>query len=563
MSRIYSQSDLIAKLDTLRNLPAENELVEFKEAKNGYDFDKIGKYFSALSNEANLKEKPEAWLIFGVEDKKHIIVGSRFRSQNRASLDSLKKEIADKISPTTTFIEIYELDLPEGRVVMLQIPAAPKGLPIAWEGHYYGRVNESHGALGSEKYERIRGQAISHDWSAGICEGATLNDLDSEAIRFAREKYAQKNPRLKSEIESWNDATFLNKARVTLNGKITRTAILLLGKSESEHFLQPGIAQITWILKDRDNIEKDYEHFTCPFILATSNVFARIRNLKYRYIKDQTLFPDEVEQYEPFNIREALHNCIAHQDYTKGGRISVVENEDARLIFTNLGEFLPKSIEAVLKNDAPPSYYRNKFLAEAMRNLDMVDTIGSGIRRMFRNQQNRFFPMPEYDFQRGEVKTTLIGKILDMEYARTLARVPNLSLEEIFLLDKVQKKKALTFEEVRILRQKKLIEGQRPNYFISAKVAQATGQKAAYTKNKAFEKQEYIDWIIKCLKTHKELTRKDIDELLMGRLSENLSQEQKKRKIGNLLSELRIKQTIENKGTDSQPRWVLKEEKIA
>ena len=347
---------------------------------------------------------------------------------------------------------------------------------------------------------------------------------------------------------------------MTINSKITRTAILLLGKPESEHFLQPGIAQIVWVLKDRDNVEKDYEPFTCPFLLATGKVFARIRNLKYRYIKDQTLFPDEVDQYEPFNIREALHNCIAHQDYTKGGRISLVENEDARLIFTNLGEFLPQSIEAVLKSDQPPPYYRNKFLVEAMRNLDMVDTIGSGIRRMFRNQRERFFPMPEYDLQRGEVKTTLIGKILDMEYARTLARVPDLSLEEIFLLDKVQKKNQLTPKEAHILRQKKLIEGKKPNYFIAAKVAEATGQKAAYTRNKGFEKRAYFDWIIQHLRNHEMATRKEIDELLMDKLSATLDEKQKKKKISNLIAEMSRKEIIENrnKGNDYRAEWILK-----
>lgn len=560
MNRIYTPEKLAEKLDLLRNLPAETEMVEFKEAKNGYDFGKLGKYFSALSNEANLKEKPEAWLIFGVENKKHAIVGSNFRNQNRASLDSLKKEIADKISPATTFIEIYELDLPEGRVVLLQIPAAPRGIPIAWEGHYYGRDNESTVPLGIEKIDRIRGQAIDNDWSAGICESATLGDLDPEAIRFAREKYAQKNPKLKSEIELWDDITFLNKARVTTRGKITRTAILLLGKPESADFLQPGIAQITWVLKDRDNIEKDYEHFTCPFLLATNKVFAKIRNPKYRYFKDQTLFPDEVDQWEPFNIHEALHNCVAHQDYTKGGRISVVETEDARLIFINLGTFIPQSIEAVLKSDEPPSYYRNKFLAQAMYNLDMVDTIGRGIKRMFLYQKDRFFPMPEYDLQRGEVKTTLIGKILDMEYARTLAHVPDLSLEEIFLLDKVQKKKQLTPEEAHILRQKKLIEGKKPNYFIAAKVAEATGQKAAYTRNKAFEKRAYVDWIIQHLRNHEMATRKEIDELLMDKLSAALDEKQKKKKISNLIAEMSRKEIIENrnKGNDYKAEWVLK-----
>ena len=58
-------------LNRLCGLEAENEIVEFKEAKSNYDFTKLGKYFSALSNEANLKGKPFGWLVFGIEDKKH------------------------------------------------------------------------------------------------------------------------------------------------------------------------------------------------------------------------------------------------------------------------------------------------------------------------------------------------------------------------------------------------------------------------------------------------------------------------------------------------------------
>ena len=96
------RNELIQTLDRLRNLPAETEIVEFKEAKNNFDFSDLGKYFSALCNEANLKNKPFAWLIFGIEDKKHNIVGSNYRP-HRKDLDSLKKEIADKTINRITF----------------------------------------------------------------------------------------------------------------------------------------------------------------------------------------------------------------------------------------------------------------------------------------------------------------------------------------------------------------------------------------------------------------------------------------------------------------------------
>ncbi|GHV63425.1 hypothetical protein FACS1894195_5630 [Bacteroidia bacterium] len=120
------EQELDKILSEARALKAETEIIEFKEAKEGYDFDKIGQYFSALSNEANLKGKSCAWLIFGVENKKHQIVGSRYRSE-RKDLDKLKKEIADKTTHNLSFVDIYELHKPEGRVVMFQIPSAPQG----------------------------------------------------------------------------------------------------------------------------------------------------------------------------------------------------------------------------------------------------------------------------------------------------------------------------------------------------------------------------------------------------------------------------------------------------
>src|SRR3990172_2757761 len=244
-----TEKELIARLNELRRLPAETEVFEFKEAKNNFDSSRLGKYFSALSNEANLKGRPHAWFIFGIKDKGRTVVGSRFR-ENRKDLDSLKGEIANKTTNRITFIEIYELHLPEGRVVMLQIPVAPKGIPIAFDGHYYGRDGEELSPLNLEEIERIRAQAVSEDWSAVIVPDATIDDLDGEAIAKARENYKNKFPETAKEVDTWDDITFLNKAKVTSKGRITRTAIILLGKSESEHFVSPADVKIRWIFKD-------------------------------------------------------------------------------------------------------------------------------------------------------------------------------------------------------------------------------------------------------------------------------------------------------------------------
>jgi len=542
-------------LNRLCGLEAENEIVEFKEAKSNYDFTKLGKYFSALSNEANLKGKPFGWLVFGIEDKKHNIVGSIYRSK-RKDLDSLKGEMANKTTNRISFIDIHEVNLPEGRVILFQIPSAPKGIPIAFDGHYYARDGEELVPLNIEKIERIRAQATKEDWSAAIVPAATLEDLDEDAIALARKNFKNKFPDKADEVDLWDNITFLNKAKVTSKGKITRTALILLGKDESEHLLNPADVKIRWKLMDELNNDIDYEIFGIPLILSVEKVFAKIRNIKYRYMQEGTIFPTEVAKYEPFSIREAINNCIAHQDYTKNARINVIEMPD-QLIFTNQGSFIPGNVEKVVIEDSPEEFYRNRFLATAMFNLKMVDTAGGGIKKIYNFQRARFFPLPDYDLANDKVKMVLSGKILDLEYARLLAQNKDLTLEEIMMLDKVQKKLPLTDFEEKHLKSKKLIEGRKPNFFISLKVAQKTGQKADYTKNKGFDKQYYLDLIIKAIKQHKELSRKEIDDLLWNKLPDWMSDKQKKNKVNNLIAELSRNKIITNTGTFQDSNWVL------
>lgn len=546
--------DASAKLRDLLDLPAENEVVEFKEAKNGYDFGKLGKYFSALSNEANLKRQATAWLTFGVNDHRQV-VGSNYRP-DRSYLDSLKEEIANQTTNRITFIEIHEVQDDKGRVILFEIPAAPKGLPIAFQGHYYGRDGEALSPLNLEEIERIRSQATQEDWSAMIISGAGLEDLDEEALQVARRNFKNKFPDKAGEADGWDDITFLNKAKLTIKGRITRTALLLLGKEESEHFLLPADAKVRWLLKDHQGNDRDYALFGLPLLLAVDKVYAKIRNLKYRYIREGTLFPEETDQYEPYAIREALNNCIAHQDYTLAGRINVIEREES-LTFTNLGSFVPGDVQRVVMEDAPEEFYRNRFLAAAMFNLKMVDTAGGGIRKLFLFQKQRFFPLPDYDISDSRVKLTLTSKVMDMDYARLLARNVDLTLGEIMALDKVQKRQLLNLNEEKLLKAKSLIEGRKPNFFIAMPVAQKTGQKASYSKNRGFDKQYYLDMICKAVGEHGSMTRKDIDELLWNKLSDWMDDKQRKNKIGNLIGELRRQHRIVNRGSFALPIWIL------
>jgi len=344
---------------------------------------------------------------------------------------------------------------------------------------------------------------------------------------------------LAPEVDGWDDLTFLNKAKVCINGRITRTAIILLGRNESEHYLSPGIARITWVLKDEKGIEIDYEHFGPPLILAVDQVFSKVRNLTYRYLPDASLFPTEVTQYEPWVIRECLHNCIAHQDYTQGGKINVVE-EPGSLLFTNVGEFLPGSVEEVMARDAPPELYPNRFLAEAMVNLNMIDTIGSGIRRMFTMQRQRNFPMPDYDLgEPNRVKVRVIGKVIDEKYTRMLMTRADLDLGDVIALDKVQKGRPIREAEFKSLKSKQLVEGRRPNLFVSESVATATETLVDYLKRRGIDKAYCQRIVIELLQKQGQATRPDFDNLLRSKLSDALDDDKKRNFITNLLQELR------------------------
>lgn len=438
---------------------------------------------------------------------------------------------------------------------MFQISASPKGIPIAWKGHFYGRNGESKGALNIAEIEQIRRQIFYLDWSSQIVENATIDDLDPEAILKARKEYKVKFPSKAEEMNQWSNEVFLNKAKVTIGGKITNTAILLLGRDESTHFINPAVCRMTWIRKDNNN----YLHLDSPLILNTEKLLSQVSNPIYRYLPDNTLFPNEVHLYDNYVIREALHNCIAHQDYSKQERIMVMDTFEDNLLFINAGSFLPKSVEEVIEHDAPQPFYRNKFLVDSMVNLNMIDTIGSGIKRMFTEQKNRFFPLPDYDLlDENHVRVRIFGKILDKNFAKILMNNASLSLHEVILLDKVQKNKLIDDKDAKLLKDRNLIEGRKPNFYISSGIAALTEQKAKYIKNRGFDKDYYINLILEYIFKYNSITREEAQKLLFDKLPDVLNESQKKVKIQNLFSELNESGSIERVGSKKTGKWVYK-----
>lgn len=553
---IYSEKQLKEKIIQMIET-FEDEVVEFKEARSNYSFKDIGKYFSALGNEANIRDKKEAWLIFGVDNKKNII-GTEYRKDG--NLQHLKKEIVGGTNERMTFMEIYELEIEKHRIVAFQIPPALRGIPTTWNGAAYAREDENTCPLPVDKMDLIRSQ-VGVDWSKVIVDEATLDDLDPEAIAYARSLFIKKQNAAKKAteiLEKMSDVEILNKAGLLIKGKVTNTALILLGKEESIYLFDGFIPRITWTLYNGDGSVKAYEHFDIPLLLAVDKTYSKIRNVKYRYIAgQQTLFPDEVDQYAPDVVKEILNNCIAHSNYQLRGKINIEEFED-KLVFINEGNFIPETVERALEEGYKPPYYRNTFLCHAMVNLYMIDTNSMGILMMYQIQREKCFPLPTYDLEEpNRVKVTLYGKILDRNYTQLLHANENLDLQVVFLLDKVQKHETISKESFQILKKAGLVEGRYPNLFVSYKVANIVGQKTDYVRNKGLSNDVYKQIIINALKTMKDASVSELKEVLIGALPAIFDEKQQSKKVSNILQSMKRDGIADVDGTGHSARWFL------
>lgn len=550
----YSDHDVLELIARIEK-PYESEVIELKEAKSDFSFKDLGKYFSALSNEAILRGKQDAWLIFGMDDDK-VACGTSYREGNPANLRSLKKEIADRANNRLTLREIHELRIDGKRVLAFQIPAAMPGMPTAFNNAAWAREGESLGPLPIDKYEQIR-QMQRPDWSALEIENATFEDLDPAAVKKAIELFLSKHRRHSGAFADMDDRTILDMANLTKNGKITPTTLILLGKPESTQLLNGMSPRITWTLYASNGSVTSYEHFKPPFLLAIDQVLGKIRNEKYRFnANGASLFPFEADQYEPEIIRELLNNCIAHQDYSMQGRINVEEFED-HLVFLNEGSFIPGTIENAMQPGFKPSYYRNPFLSEAMVQMDMIDTIAMGIPKVFQMQRKRYFPLPTYDLSDPtRVRVSVYGKTINESYSRLLYAKPDLPMDIVYLLDKVQKGAEITNEEAAELHRLKLIEGRYPHISITNTLASKTGQEVSYTRSKGLNEEACKALVIQMLSETGPAPRAKITALLSDLLPSGLTDAQKAKRVSNLLAKMKkVDKTIDSDGTGKTARW--------
>ena len=538
----------------LREYPQENARCEWKEFKNlknsfcGDEKDDVISYVSAIANMEG------GFLLVGVHDKTLEIVGTDTYNYDRQKAILRLTERCTNLSSEGLDIEEYVTDDTKKKVWVISIPKHQPKRPVYAHDKAWQRIEDSLVELTQERLNAILDEPLftDTDWSAVIVPNATIDDLDEVAIAKAKVMFKKVHSRIPAaEVNAWSTEEFLSNAGVMIDGGITRAAIILLGKPVSVFKLRPAVVRVTWSLRDEHEDVIDYEHFTAPFILTVDQILAKVHNLTMREMPGGTMFPDVMQQYDDYSMREVLHNCIAHQDYTLQERINLVENPGF-LYYANGGSFIPGSLQKALATHGPQRHYRNECLCNAMVNFNMIDIVGRGIRKIFNEQWKRHFPMPDYEIDAAskEVAVRLYGNAINEKYTKLLKENKDLSLEDCILLDAVQKGHRLNESDAKNLLERGLVEGEYPDLTISLSIARQTKQLPEYTKSKGLEKQKLIQMILQYLKNAGEegSKRDGIYEYLKDVLPQNKTREQQLRMLGDLLNSMKDENLIIAKG---------------
>lgn len=544
-----------------REYPQENARCEWKEFKNlknsfcGDEKDDVISYVSAIANMEG------GHLVIGVHDKTLEIVGTDTYNYDRQKAILRLAERCVNLSTEGLDIDEFITDDTNRKVWVIHIPKHLPKRPVFAHNKAWQRIEDSLVEMTTERMSAILDEPIfsETDWSAQIVSDATIDDLDDVAIAKARMMFKKVHSRIpEAEVNAWSVETFLSKCGIMKNGGITRAAIILLGKYESAFKLRPAVAQVTWTRRDEKQDVVDYEHFTVPFILTVDEILSKIENLTMREMPGGTLFPDTMKQYDDYTIREALHNCIAHQDYTMQQRINFVENP-TYLYYSNAGAFIPGTLENALTNEEPQAYFRNECLCRAMVDFNMIDTVSRGIKKMFNEQWRRHFPMPDYeiDAKNRKVSVRIYGNEINKRYTNLLKTNNSLTLWDCISLDAVQKGRTIHEDVAQDLLNRGLIEGEAPNYTISLGIAKATRQLQGYTRQKGLDKEKIKQMILQYLKNAGTdgAKRDSIYEYVKDVMPQVKTHEQQLRLLGDILSALSVDKLIYAKGRI----WFLKE----
>ena len=317
----------------------EDEHLEFKEAKNSYEFEDLAKYCVALANEKGGR------FVVGVSDKlPRKVVGSHAFPD----VDPTKTTVSDRLHLRVD-AQVYQH--PGGRIVVFDVPSRPIGMPIQYKGAYWMRSGQNLVPMTPDQLKRILDEA-GPDFSAEIAKSATLADLESAAIARFREMWKRKSGN--RALDGLTDSQLVTDAELLVDGAVTYGALVLFGSAKA---LGRHRAQSEVVFEYRSSEAsvpfQQRKEFREGFFLFDDELWKmmNLRNEVQHY--QEGLFVWDIYTFNEKVVREAILNAVSHRDYRLHGSVFICQ--------------YPKKIESVSPGGFPSGLRRTICCSVSLR----------------------------------------------------------------------------------------------------------------------------------------------------------------------------------------------------
>lgn len=532
-------------LDQLTNwmVADEDEHLEFKEAKNRFDFEELVRYCAALANEGGGK------IILGITDTKpRKVVGTR-------AFGDLERTKAGLIERLHLRIDVDAVRHPDGRVLVFTAPPRPIGMPIQYRGAYWMRGGEDLIPMTPDVLKRIFAEA-EPDFSAEVCLKASIEDLDANAIQRLREMWHRRSGN--DALKLLSDGQLLYDAELLMDEAITYAALILLGTRQG---LGKYLGQAEVVYEYRSNeasiTYQQRKEYRQGFFLFHDDLWNTInlRNDLHHY--QEGLFVWDIPTFNEAVIREAILNAVSHRDYRLAGSV-FVRQYPTKLEVVSPGGFPPGiTPENILWRQSP----RNRRISEVFAKCGLVERSGQGANRMFEECIKESKPSPDFsgtdDYQvsltlRGEVRDPQFLRFLEAIGKETLASFTTSDLLVLDLLNREQSVPPNLHERLQILRDFGVIEsvgrGKGAKYLLSQRFYHFVGKKGVYTRKRGLDRETNKALLFKHIRDNR-TAGSQLGELLdvLPSLSRN--------HVQGLLREMKREGRIYSIGRTKAARW--------
>jgi ATP-dependent DNA helicase RecG len=529
-------------------LAQEGEHFEFKEAKNRFQFEDLAKYCCALANEGGGK------VILGVSDRRpRKIVGTGAFQQPEDTRRSLMERIPLRI-------QVLEIAHPDGRVLVFDVPSRPLGVPIKYDRIYWSREADSLVPIGEDKLRAIFSEA-GHDYSADVCPGASLEDLDATAIEDFRRRWIDKSNN--EALDALSHEQLLRDAEVVVDGGVTYAALILFGTSPA---LGKFLAQAEVVFEYRSSEEagpaQQRKEYRQGFFTFYDDLWSAV-NLRndMQHYRDG-LFVLDIPTFAERSVREAVLNAVSHRDYQLGGNV-FVRQYPRRLMIESPGGFpLGITTENVLDRQSP----RNRRIADVFTKCGLVERSGQGMNLMFEQSIRDGKPRPDFaGTDSYHVVLTLHGEVRDPRFVEFLNRVGQETLSsfnthDFLILDLVHREAqipAALQPRLRRLAELGVVEslgrGKGTRYLLSRRFYALIGKRGAYTRRKGLDRETNKTLLVKHIQENQR-TGATLEELSQVLPSLSL------KSVQWLVRQLKLEKRIRVEGRTRGARWFPLEE---